>query len=292
MNTVTQKGYAKINLHLDITGRTSDGYHLVDTVMQSITLCDDVTLTKRSDEKFTVSCNVAGVPADGRNLAVKAALLFREKTGVSFGADIEIYKRIPMAAGMAGGSADAAAVLRGMNELCNNVLSLEELCALGARLGADVPFCIVGGSAYADGKGDILHDFPPMPDCYIVAACGGEGVSTPWAYGELDRLYGGFFEDSGYTARGIKKLAYAVESGNIEMLASALYNVFEGPILNARPVAKRLRDTMLDGGAIGAMMSGSGPSVFGIFKDMDKAESVSKQITAQGFFAAVCEPVR
>ena len=292
MKTVTQKGYAKINLHLDITGRTTDGYHLVETVMQSISLCDEITLTKREDDRFTVSCNVEGVPTDERNLAVKAAILFREKTGESFGADININKRIPMAAGMAGGSADAAAVLRGMNELCNNILSVDELCALGARLGADVPFCIVGGSAYADGKGDKLHSFPAIPNCYIVAACGGDGVSTPWAYGTLDGIYNGFFEGSGYSPRGTVDLCHAAKTGDVKAVAKAMYNIFEEPILAVRPIAKQIRDVMNENGAVGAMMSGSGPSVFGIFLDGDAAKNASERIKGNGYFATVCEPVR
>ena len=291
MDTVTQKGYAKINLHLDITGRTPDGYHLVDTVMQSISLCDDITITQRNDENITVSCNIEGVPADDRNLAVKAARLFCEKTGLVLGMDIHINKRIPMAAGMAGGSADAAAVLRGINLLCDGILSLDELCALGSRLGADVPFCIVCGSAYADGKGDVLHDFPSMPDCYIVVACGGDGVSTPWAYGELDRLYNGFYEDSGYKSRGIKALSKAIERRDIDEVAGAMYNIFEEPILSERPVAKAIRKTMLECGAIGAMMSGSGPSVFGIFTDKAAAQECADKIKNGGSFADVCEPV-
>lgn len=291
MKTVTQKGYAKINLHLDITGRTNDGYHLVETVMQSISLCDDITLTKRNDGKFTVSCNACGVPTDERNLAVKAALLFCEKTGFNIGADIVIYKRIPMAAGMAGGSADAAAVLRAMNELSDNVLSEEELCDLGARLGADVPFCVVCGSSYADGKGDKLHAFPTMPDCYIVAACGGEGVSTPWAYGTLDGMYNGFYDNSGYSPRGTAALSAAIKDGNIESVAKAMYNVFEEPILAVRPIAKEIREIMRDNGAVGAMMSGSGPSVFGIYTDKETAECVAERIKANGYFASVCKPI-
>ncbi len=291
MKTVTQKGYAKINLHLDITGRTNDGYHLVENVMQSISLCDDITLTQRNDSKFTVSCNAGGVPTDERNLAVKAALAFCEKTGLDIGADIAIYKRIPMAAGMAGGSADAAAVLRAMNELCNNVLSKDELCDLGSRLGADVPFCIVGGSAYADGKGDKLHAFPTMPDCYIVVACGGEGVSTPWAYGTLDGMYNGFYDDSGYSPRETVALSDAVKDRDIQAVAKVMYNIFEEPILAVRPVAKQIREIMREGGAIGAMMSGSGPSVFGIFADKESAERTAERIKANGYFAELCRPI-
>ncbi len=291
MKTVTKKGYAKINLHLDIRGRTFDGYHLVETVMQSISLCDDVTLSLRDDGVFSLSCNVEGVPTDDKNLAIKAALAFREKTRVRCGADIVINKRIPMAAGMAGGSTDAAATLLCLNEACGNILSIKELCDLGATLGADVPFCIVGGTAYADGKGDILHDFIKMPDCYILAACGGEGVSTPFAYKTLDSMYADFLDKSVYIPRGTESLSQAMSKGDLTLIAKATYNIFEEPILALRPIAKDIRETMKEGGALGAMMSGSGPSVFGIFADKESAYQTAKMICKKGYFAEVCRPV-
>lgn len=291
MKTITQKGYAKINLHLDIAGRTDGGYHLVETVMQSISLCDDITLSLRDDGIFSLSCNVAGVPTDEKNLAIKAALAFRERTGVKYGADIVIKKHIPMAAGMAGGSADAGATLRCFNELCGNILSIDELCSVGATLGADVPFCIVGGCAYADGKGDVLHSFYEMPDCYIVAACGGAGVSTPFAYGVLDSMYGGFYDDSVYKKRGTDNLSEAMRKGELSLIANSVYNIFEEPILALRPTAKEIRDTMKREGALCAMMSGSGPSVFGIFENKDAAEKAASILQAKGIFAEVCRPV-
>ena len=291
MKTITKKGYAKINLHLDITGRMFDGYHLVETVMQSISLCDDITLSLRDDGAFSLSCNVEGVPTDAKNLAIKAVLAFREKTGVKYGADIVIEKRIPMAAGVAGGSADAAAALLCFNEACGNILSIDELCALGATLGADVPFCIVGGTAYADGKGDVLHDFEKMPDCYILAACGGEGVSTPFAYKTLDDMYADFLDKSVYSSRGTDKLSRAMLDGDLSLIAKSMYNIFEEPILSLRWVAKDIKETMKKGGALGAMMSGSGPSVFGIFADKESAESVAETIRKKGHFAEVCRPV-
>ena len=291
MKTVTKKGYAKINLHLDISGRTDDGYHLVETVMQSISLCDDITLSLRDDEAFSLTCNVEGVPTDEKNLAIKAALAFRKKTGIKCGADIAIEKRIPMAAGMAGGSADAAATLLCLNEACDNILSIDELCALGSALGADVPFCIVGGTAYADGKGDVLHEFVKMPDCYIVAACGGEGVSTPFAYKTLDSLYADFLDKSVYAPRGTEVLSQALKDGDISLIAASTYNIFEAPILALRPIANDIKKTMQESGALGAMLSGSGPSVFGICADKDAAELTVKAIRQTGHFAEVCRPV-
>ena len=163
---------------------------------------------------------------------------------------------------------------------------------MGSRLGADVPFCIVEGSAYADGKGDVLHPFADMPDCFILAACGGEGVSTPWAYGTLDARYGGFLEDSSYSPRGTEALADAINQHDLCAVARTMYNVFEQSILECRPMAALIKKTMLDGGALGAMMSGSGPSVFGIFDSEVAARRSADQIKKLGYFAEVCRPLK
>ena len=291
MKSSVQIGYAKINLHLDVTGILPRGYHSVNTVMQSVSLCDTVTLTKRADDKINISCSVSDVPLGADNLAHKAAMAFRQRAAVCLGADIHIEKRIPMAAGLAGGSADAAAVLRGMNELCGDLLSAEELCDIGSVLGADVPFCIVCGCRFADGKGDLLHPFPSMPDCTVLIACGGEGVSTPMAYGMLDTLYDGFGENSGYVPRELDTLKEACASGDAHRVASAVYNIFESPILSVRPVAAQIKQTMLDCGALGAMMSGSGPSVFGIFEDEQSARLSADKIAQMGVVAHLCRPV-
>lgn len=292
--SVLVHGYAKINLHLDITGRLDGGYHSVETVMQTVSLSDDVILTRTQGMNkggFSLLCDVAGVPTDERNLAVRAAKLFCERTGVREGVEIEIRKRIPMAAGLAGGSADAAATLLGMNQLYGEPLTIEELCALGSALGADVPFCIVGGTAYADGRGDVLHDFPKMPDCFLVVACAGEGVSTPWAYGRLDRLHADFGEQSDYRPRGVEVLRDALAHADLSRMASAMYNIFESPVLAERPVAVQIRQTLLDAGALGAMMSGSGPSVFGVFDDREVAEAAAGKLAELNLPSYVCHPI-
>ena len=286
-----QTAYAKINLHLDITGIMPNGYHSVNTVMQSVSLCDTVTLTKRDDGCFTVTCNIPAVPTGNDNLAVKAALAFCRATETAMGADIHIEKHIPMAGGMAGGSADAAAVLRGMNQLCGAPLTTEELCGIGSVLGADVPFCIVGGSAYADGKGDILHPFPPMPNCTLVVACGGEGVSTPVAYKMLDDIHDGFGEQSVYEPRSMQELSDACKGGDIGAVTNAMYNIFEQPILSVRPVAAEIKRIMLECGAMGAMMSGSGPSVFGIFDSNESAAKAADAIKKMGVTPHLCQPI-
>jgi len=290
MNAITEIGFAKINLHLDIVGRREDGYHDVVTVMQSLSLCDLVTVSLREDTAITVGCNREGVPTDERNLAVRAARLFQEAIGMEKGMHIEIEKQIPMAAGMAGGSADAAATLRALNRLCGEPLDTDALCEIGARLGADVPFCIVGGTAYADGRGDRLHPFASMPDCTVVAACGGEGVSTPWAYRLLDETYSDF-DSTCYVPHSTEPLKAAMRAGDIRAVCEAMYNVFEAPVLSARPVASKILTTMLSGGALGAMMSGSGPSVFGIFDDTARAERVAAHLLREGYFAVCCHPV-
>ena len=287
--SVCVRGYAKINLHLDVVGRMENGYHRVETVMQTVSLCDDVTLSFKKTSGFSLHCNIQNVPQDGRNLAIRAADLFCEATGVACGLHIEIEKRIPMAAGMAGGSADAAAVLIGMNRLYGQLLSLEQLCALGGRLGADVPFCIVGGTAYADGKGDVLHEFPSMPKCSLVIACAGEGVSTPWAYGVLDKRYDDFTVTSAHGQ--LAELREAMRNGNLSDVASRMYNIFETPVLEQRPVAARIREILLACGAVGAMMSGSGPSVFGIFEEETQAREAMRVLSKQGYDPYLCEPM-
>ena len=294
MRSVVKKGYAKINLHLDITGIMENGYHSVQTVMQSLSLCDDVTVSLRDDGIYSVTSNVSGVPTDDKNLAVKAAMALEKKIGKRIGADIHIEKRIPMAAGLAGGSADAAATLKALNELLGEPLTLAQLCEIGSTLGADVPFCIVGGSAYADGKGDLLYPFPSLCDCIVVVACGGEGVSTPWAYRSLDEKYNNFSEGS-YSPKGVSRLENAMKNRDISAICANMYNIFEEPILNERYVAKNIKDIITSSGAVGAMMSGSGPSIFGLFLNEHAAESAVERIRdiyGEDVSVNICRPVR
>ena len=283
------KGYAKINLHLDVTGIMADGYHSVQTVMQSLSLCDEVSVTLRDEPIFDAECNVDGVPTDEKNIAVRAARLYLEKVGKTGGAHIAIEKNIPMAAGLAGGSADAAAVLVALDAHFGGLLGEDELCRLGAALGADVPFCISCGTKYSDGRGDILHEFPKLSDDLIfLVACGGEGVSTPWGYRLIDETFDRF---ANYAPKGTDALRSAIEAEDKHAFCDHIFNIFESPVLSERPVAAKIKQMILDDGAIAAMMSGSGPSVFGVFEDADRAEACAIELRDLGYAAHVASPV-
>jgi 4-diphosphocytidyl-2-C-methyl-D-erythritol kinase len=249
-----------------------------------------VTVTLRADGEYTVDCNNPSVPQNASNLAIKAAVAFEKELGTAYGADIYVDKQIPMAAGLAGGSADAAAVLKAMNELCGNPFTVQKLCEIGSGLGSDVPFCIACGTKYADGFGDKLHSFSKMPDCYFVVACAGEGVSTPWAYSALDAKHRDFRGDA-YTPRTIEPLAKAMKKGSIVDVSQNIYNIFESVICPERPMVNEIKETLLDNGALSAMMSGSGPSVFGIFKAKEIADAASEALSRKGICGFVCEPI-
>ncbi len=294
MKQTTEAAYAKINLCLDIVGRRENGYHELDGVMQSITLCDLLTVRYEASEERTVSMTAQGnpdMPTDGRNLAVKAAALFLETVGLGGRVEIELQKRIPMAGGLAGGSTDAAAVLRALNRLTEKELSAEDLCALGARLGADVPFCIVGGAQRTQGIGDVLTPVPPMPDCHIVIARRGEGVSTPWAYGRLDEIYNGFSKASTRPDSGFPRLLEALQKGSLEGVCETVYNIFEPIVAECRPDVSLLCSMMTEHGASVARMSGSGPSVFGIFSEERDAKNACEALQKAGAEAFACAPM-
>ncbi len=302
--------WAKINLALDITGRRADGYHTIAGVMQAISLCDTVTVevTDPVDgmylcvmgprpgmaEEICLTCSNPDLPTDRRNLAFRAAEKFFSATGRGCRRlAIHIEKRIPAAAGLAGGSTDAAAVLVALNEAFGAPLSSSELCEVGVSLGADVPFCILGGAQITEGVGEILTPISPLPDCELVIACGGEGVSTPAAYGALDALYGDFRPDA-YAPREaqLTSLKSALAKGDLDAVCGNLYNIFETVILPERPVAREIRSILLAEGAMAAMMSGSGPSVFGIFrKGEGSAQQAKTALEARGIPAWICTPI-
>ncbi len=288
MTALTRKAPAKINLFLEITGRRPDGYHDIESVMQTVTLFDGITVTKTDcdGKRIKITCTNPDVPCDSTNLCWRAAERFFEAAEIS-GYDIAIHidKHIPMAAGLGGGSSDAAATLFVLNELYGEIFTKEKLCALGARLGADVPFCIVQGISITKGIGDVFAPCSKIPDCHIVIACHGEGVSTPWAYRRLDEMYD-------FASRNVSADAFAdiIAAGDLRAIAGGMTNIFESAVLPERPLAREIREILSASGALRAMMSGSGPSVVGIFDGAADARNACAKLTALGIVAHVCKP--
>ncbi|MBQ9162989.1 MAG: 4-(cytidine 5'-diphospho)-2-C-methyl-D-erythritol kinase [Clostridia bacterium] len=292
--SISLRANAKINLFLDIESRRENGYHTVKSLMHSVSLSDtvDITVSPSDTTQIAITSSSPSVPTDRTNLAWRAAEAFLSAVGTTCRVEIYIEKNIPIASGLAGGSTDAAAVFRGLNELFDNKFDTQSLCDMGARLGADIPFCIVGGSKRVGGIGEILADAAVMPDCKIVIACGGEGVSTPWAYGKLDSMYSAF-DGSAYSCRTeiFDALTHSLRAGDMSGICNNAYNIFESAVLCERPVAQRIKDVMMEAGARGAMMSGSGPSVFGIFDlDCDGAERAVALLAKEGIVGHICCP--
>ena len=305
---LTENAYAKINLFLDVTGRRENGYHDIAGVMHTVSLCDCVTLmvegahrgeicslaaASRGVGEITLTCTEPSLPTDRKNLAWRAAEAFFSATG--FGAEklsIHIEKNIPAAAGLAGGSTDAAAVLRGLNRLYGAPLSADQLTAVGVRIGADVPVCIVGGACITRGIGDDLTPIRALSHGTLVVACAGEGISTPSAYGKLDAMYGGFAEGV-YAphAEGLARMLGALAHGDVAGVAVEGFNLFESVILPGHSTAREIKATMQAGGARLALMSGSGPSVFGLFDSDEQAERVLDALRAKDIPAWLCHPI-
>ncbi len=303
-----ENAYAKINLFLDVTGRRENGYHDIAGVMHTVSLCDRVTLTVEGAHRgeicslsgaahgagaITLTCTEPSLPTDRKNLAWRAAEAFFAATG--FGAErltIHIEKHIPAAAGLAGGSTDAAAVLRGLNRLYGSPLSDDGLTAVGVRIGADVPFCIVGGACITRGIGDDLTPIRALSHGTLVVACAGEGISTPAAYGALDAMYGGFAEGA-YAPRTeeLARMLKALAHGDVAGVAANAFNLFESVILPEHPTARQIKATLQDSGARLAMMSGSGPSVFALFDSDEAAAQAVVRLTVDDIPAWLCHPV-
>lgn len=288
----TERANAKINLYLDVVSRRENGYHNIQSLMQTVSLCDLVTLDYRPSIHTSIRMQTSGndaMPTDCRNLAWRAAEKLLAHTERSGEVLIVLEKHIPMAAGLAGGSADAAAVLRGLNVLLGSPLSTEELCALGAELGADIPFCILGGCARVSGIGEELEPLPSMSACPMVVACMGEGVSTPWAYGRLDEMNGNFAVEKESDPR-LTQLLEDLKNNVTPPTLEAFYNIFEEVVPAEKPAVTALKESMLSNGALRAMMSGSGPSVFGIFASAEDAKEACEAARKLGADAFVCHP--
>ena len=286
---ISVNAYAKINLFLDIESIRADGYHNIISHMQSVTLHDTVHVEQEDldTKEITVVCDNSDIPCDRSNLAYKAADIFPKNIGK---VRIEIEKRIPMSAGLAGGSADAAATLIALNTLLDSPLGLEELKTLGARLGADVPFCIECGACIARGVGERLEKTVPMPDFPIVIARMGEGMSTPYAYKALDEKHNNFMNYSPKTDK--LSILTSHSKSQIDEYSKGLYNIFEDVVETERPAVTELKKLLKDNGAVAAMMSGSGTAVFGIFKKRADADRAEKSLREKGAFATTCYPYR
>jgi 4-diphosphocytidyl-2-C-methyl-D-erythritol kinase len=271
---------AKINLYLAVLRQLRNGYHAIDSVMQTVSLCDIVTLRPlRSGIRVSSNKKISNTLFD--NLAFKAAeLFFRVRPGIKYGVEINIDKNIPMSAGLGGGSADAAAVLVGLNLMFHAKLTEQELCALGLSLGADVPFCLMGGTQRARGIGEIITACPPLPDCELLLAIGDETVNTRWAYGELDKL--GLTEKFTAHRNGVAEM---LGKGSLSEICSKMYNSFE-EISNTSETIKNL---MLSGGAVGALMSGSGPAVFGVYDSIRSRDVSALTLSALGYRVFPCK---
>lgn len=280
---LTVNAPAKINLTLDIIGKRNDGYHLVKMLMQSVNVYDTVTVWDEADSPIEVYCNREEVPVTEANTAYRAAQAFLEATKVENpGIGIKIKKRIPIAAGLAGGSADAAAVIMALDHMFETRLSQAELTDIGEKIGADVPFCMFGGTMLAEGIGTILTPLPDLPDCYIVLSKPGISVSTQNAYSMVDKH---LLWESPETDDAVE----AVCNGDIEEVANCVYNEFE-KVLDLPEVAA-IKQIMLEDGALNAGMSGSGPTVFGIFKDKGMAENCARSLEEYCDQVFVCRPV-
>ncbi len=280
MNILQKDAYAKINLFLDIESKRADGYHNIISVMQSVSLCDTVTVEycESVNKSIQISCDDPTIPLGEKNIAYKAANLFLDSGNVK----IHIKKRIPAEAGLAGGSTDAAAVLTLLNELTGKKKNIDELLSMGAKIGADVPFCIASGTKLTLGIGEKLADFKPLSKSYIVIAKMGNGVSTPKAYSMLDDMFDNF---ENYNPR--KDLLNLLDENNMQ----GMFNIFELAVIPCRPAVQQIKDILYNNGSDIAMMSGSGPSVFGIFSSKEKASAACDALVSIGAIAHLCEPV-
>ena len=266
----TAQGAAKINLALDVLFRRPDGYHEMSMIMQTVSLYDKVTV-KPVETGIHITTNSLKIPTDSTNIVYKAAEYLKNKYGVQSGASIHIEKNIPVEAGLAGGSTDAACTLKLLNKAWELRLTEQELLDAGQQLGADVPFCIIGGTALAQGIGEKLTPIKPMPSCYVLLAKPGFGVSTKEVFSNL-RL-GEVIQKP-----DIEQMRQAIEAGDIQRIAKNMKNVLEEVTIPKHPVIEHIKKRLIEKGALGAMMSGSGPTVFALFEGLDAAQKAKDSL--------------
>lgn len=263
----TEKAQAKINLTLDVLGKRPDGYHEVEMVMQTVDLSDHLTFTETERDEIVLSCTAPYIPLDQRNLVYQAALLVKQTYGVHKGIRIHIDKRIPVAAGLAGGSSDAAATLRGINRVWNLGQTLDQLAELGAKIGSDVPFCIYGGTAIARGRGEQIEHLPKVAPTWVVLVKPPIAVSTADVYGRLRLKEIEQHPDT-------QSMVAALQTGDVREISARLGNVLESVTFKMHPEVERLKQQLLKFGAQGALMSGSGPTVFALVDRETKATRI------------------
>ena len=287
MTTVKEKAYAKINLYLEVLGIREDGFHNIKTVMHTVSLADDLIVSVLPAKELSVSLSIEGnhyLPTDSKNLAYRAAVMFHERLGITSEVDIKLVKRIPVAGGLAGGSSDAAATLRALNRIYKRPFSSKALIKMGAELGSDVPYCIMGKTALCEGRGEKITKLNSALKMHFVIASAGDHVSTPEAYRSLDEKYS-FFDGSVVknSEESYACLIRSLSSGSFDK--NSLYNIFEEPVLSKCTRSRELKRE-LSARCMGcAMMSGSGPSVFAVFESEQKAKAAADAIRSLGFFA-------
>ena len=275
---------AKINLFLEVTGKREDGYHTIESVMQKVALCDKVDLTLSKGEGTVITSNERALPTGEKNIAYKAIAAYLAAAGLTLHADLYIHKRIPLSAGLAGGSTDAAGVLKALDAMIG-ALSREKLAEIALSLGADVPFCLFRTASLCRGLGEEMSFVTPLADCHLVIAKSRrESVSTKDAYALIDSL--------SYLRCTVSGMTKALEEKNLSLIAGEMMNRFEEVILPLRPSVKMLKETMLSCGAIRAMMSGSGPSVFGIFEREEDALRARELLRQEKCFVFLSRPWR
>lgn len=285
MKETLEKAYAKLNISLDVRGLLPNGYHEMSMVMQSVSLCDDVLLRLNDSGSVSMETNFGFLPCDEGNIAHRAAKLFFSRASLEdTGVDIRLEKRIPVCAGLGGGSSDGAAVLRGLNRLCGAPFSRPELEAMAAEIGSDIPFCVAGGTQLATDTGTELRELPALPDFGIVICKPAFSIRTPELFKKIDSRRSRLHPDTA----GILK---AIGSGDRLGIARRMYNVFEDVLPRGCSDIGRLKGLLLDEGAMGAVMSGTGSALFGLFEDVQSAEKAAAALKGQCRDIFVAQPV-
>ena len=275
MEKIELKAYGKINLGLDVIRKRPDGYHDLDMIMQMVDVYDDIVITKNKTGKIEVKTDTAVLSNGKDNLAYMAAKMLMDEFKIKDGVNIYINKRIPIAGGMAGGSSDCATTLMGINQLFELGLAKEEFMERGVKLGADVPYCVLGGTAIARGIGEVFTPLPAPAVCHVIIAKPPVSVSTAYVYGHIKPLE--------ITKRpDIEAMAQSIKDGDLKKMASLIYNVMEDVTVGEYPIISEIKQVMLDNGALNSIMSGSGPTVFGLFDDKEKAQQCVKTLEEKG----------